>query len=106
VKRRKFIKDTSVVAGLSFAVNGFSIGTSSFAKDKMRLGFIGVGARGLGTLELALKRNDIEILAICDIDPITTAKAVKAMEKAGKKKPQLYTEGDYAYKKIAGAERY
>ena len=100
MKRRKFIKDSSIIAGLSVATNGFTIGSGYFAKDKIRLGFIGVGARGLGTLQLALLRKDVEVTAICDIDPITLSKAVKAVEKAGQKKPQIYSDGPYAYKKL------
>ena len=100
MKRRKFIKDSTIIAGLSVATNGFTIGSGYFAKDKIRLGFIGVGARGLGTLELVLLRKDVEVTAICDIDPITMSKAVKAVEKAGQKKPQTYTDGPYAYKKL------
>ena len=40
-----------------------------FSKDKdskLRLGIIGVGFRGQGHLTLALQRNDIEVIAMCN----------------------------------------
>ena len=100
MQRRNFIKNTATVAAIGLTSDVFSIGGSGFFNDKVRVGCIGVGARGLGTLELALLRKDITVTAICDIDPITTAKAVKAVADAGQKSPQLYTDGPYAYKKL------
>ena len=41
----------------------FSTGKDS----KLRLGIIGVGFRGQGHLTLALQRNDIEVIALCDV---------------------------------------
>jgi Oxidoreductase family, NAD-binding Rossmann fold len=98
--RRNFIKNTATVAAIGMTSDVFTIGGPEFFNGKVRLGFIGVGARGLGTLELALLRKDIVVTAICDIDPITTAKAIKAVADAGQKSPQLYTDGPYAYKKL------
>jgi len=97
--RRKFIKNTTTIAAASMAVDVFSLG-SSFSNDKVRVGCIGVGARGLGTLSLALLRQDIEVTAICDIDPITLKKANELISKAGQKQSKIYSEGPYAYKKL------
>ncbi len=100
MQRRNFIKNTATIAAVGLSSEVFSIGGSGFFNDKVRLGFIGVGARGLGTLELALLRKDISVTAICDIDPITTAKAIKAVADAGQKSPELFTDGPHAYKKL------
>jgi len=100
MKRRHFVKNTTTLAAVCLTTDIFTIGNQHFLNDKIRLGFIGVGARGLSTLELALLRKDILVTAICDIDPITTAKALKAVADAGQKSPQLYTDGPYAYKKL------
>nr|HPH45864.1 twin-arginine translocation signal domain-containing protein [Chryseolinea sp.] len=64
--RRDFIKTTALASA------GFSLLNSTilFAKDKeakVRLGIIGVGFRGQNHLELALMRNDVEVVAICDM---------------------------------------
>ena len=100
MQRRNFIKNTAAIAAVGLSSEVFSIGGAGFFNDKVRIGFIGVGARGLGTLELALLRKDITVTAICDIDPITTAKAVKAVSDAGQKPPKLFTDGPHAYKKL------
>jgi hypothetical protein len=44
-------------------------------KDKIRIGFIGVGMRGRNHLELVLLRADCEAVAICDVDPKALAES-------------------------------
>jgi predicted dehydrogenase len=66
--RRTFVKQSAVL-GLGFA----SMQTPAkylfpYVKPKIRLGFIGVGLRGQSHLEEALKRTDIDVIAICDPD--------------------------------------
>ncbi|MEZ0608650.1 Gfo/Idh/MocA family oxidoreductase [Fibrella sp. WM1] len=65
--------------------------------SKVRLGFIGVGARGIYHVQQALYREDVEINAICDIDPKAIARANALIEKAGRKAPAAYTKGDEAF---------
>jgi hypothetical protein len=64
--RRNFIKATAM-AGLGFSILPSHIAFSRDSATKVRLGFIGVGFRGQSHLELALKRNDVEVVARCDI---------------------------------------
>ncbi len=97
MERRKFIKDTSKAAALVVMVPSFSI-ISNFGKEKVKLGYIGVGARGLGTLKLGLDRDDVEVTAICDIDPITLKRATDMIKKMDKKEPKIYTGSDTEYK--------
>lgn len=100
MQRRKFIQDTSTLSAASLIAPSFLISNASKMTEKVRLGFIGVGARGLGTLELALLRKDVIITAICDIDPITLDKAVNAVVKSGQPKPKIYTGDSEVYKKM------
>ena len=100
MKRRKFIQNSSTIAAMSLATNGFSIGKGDWFKGDVRVGIIGVGARGLSTLSLALQRSDLQVVAICDIDPITTGKALNEIEKAGRPKPELFTNGPTDYKNL------
>lgn len=73
MKRRNFIKDSAITAS-TFSVFP-NILSSVSDMSSVRLGFIGVGARGMETLELALRRKDIVVTAICDIDTIHAEKA-------------------------------
>jgi predicted dehydrogenase len=100
MERRKFIKDTATVAAITAATPYLSFGANRKPSDVIRVGFIGVGARGLGTLSLALRRSDLEVTALCDTDALTMAKALKMVEKAGKKQPASFTEGPYAYRDL------
>nr|HMU05209.1 Gfo/Idh/MocA family oxidoreductase [Saprospiraceae bacterium] len=100
MKRRTFIAHTATMAALGSVTQAMGTTGLSLFSSKVKCGFIGVGARGLGTLSLALLRKDVIVTAICDIDPITTEKAVKMVTDAGQAKPILFTAGDQDYKKL------
>jgi len=100
MKRRRFVQNTALFAAANLATQGFSIGSNMFSVSKVRLGFIGVGARGLGTLELAMMRQDTEVAAICDIDHVTLGRALDMITKAGRKKPAVYSDGEYDFKRL------
>ncbi len=97
--RRDFIRSTAIAgAGLSMLPS-----PSLFAKDKdqkVRLGFIGVGMRGQGHLRAALERNDVEVLALCDIQQHMMDRALAHVTKSGKPKPQVIMDGPLGYKKL------
>jgi predicted dehydrogenase len=96
--RRTFLKTTAAASA------GFSIlPTSVFARNKeqkVRLGFIGVGARGSGHVELALRRADVEVVAICDIQQRMIDMTLPLFTKANKQKPQVILDGPYGYRKM------
>lgn len=96
--RRDFLKATTVAGvGLSLLPSDiFAIG----ADTKVRLGFIGVGFRGQSHLELALNRNDVEIVAICDVQQARIDMSLQMIHKASKPKPQVIMEGPYGYRKM------
>jgi hypothetical protein len=64
------------------------------ARDKVRIGFIGVGLRGRSHLQQALFRADVEVNAICDIDSSSVKAALDQIKKAGKREPAVYSKGD------------
>src|ERR1700760_4011627 len=98
MERREFIKQSSIAAaGLTILPAG-----SLFAanKDKIRLGFIGVGERGRNHVGEALLRDDVEIMAICDTQELSLQNCREQFAKASKKLPQEYTGGLDAYRKL------
>jgi len=98
MERRQFIKQTSIAAaGLTILPMG-----SLFAanKDKVKLGFIGVGERGRNHVGEALLRDDVEIVAICDTQELSLQNCREQFKKAGKALPKEYTGGLDAYKKL------
>lgn len=98
MERRDFIKQGSVAAA------GFALlpASSLFgaAKDKIKLGFIGVGLRGRDHIAEGLLRDDVNIVAICDTQESSLKYCREQFTKAGKILPQEYTGGTDAYKKL------
>lgn len=101
--RRKFIRDTAA-AGLGLSL--LHTPAKLFAaerKAKVRIGLIGVGARGLGHLDLCLRRSDVEVVAIADPDtaytmPIAREQIRKAY--GAKKKVAEYTNGPEDFRNL------
>ena len=92
LSRRNFLQKTVAVS--SVALFPSILTNAKEPEKKVRLGFIGTGSRGRNHIEQALYRSDVEIVAICDTDPDSISKAVAQIEKAGRKVPVLYQEGD------------
>ena len=98
-KRREFVLSTGL------AVVGLALGPSrvlgkSASESKLRLGFIGVGLRGTWHLENALKRNDVDVIAICDINPERLAICRQHIAAAGHRKAREFGAGDFDYRNL------
>jgi predicted dehydrogenase len=97
--RRSFIR-TSSLAGAGIAM----LPSYSFLRDdadaKVKLGFIGVGLRGQNHLDLALRRDDVEVVAICDVQQRMIDSSKDLVRKSGKPMPQIFMSGPYGYKRL------
>jgi len=96
VKRRNFLKTT---ASAGIGVSLLSFPTILLGKDdrKVKIGLIGVGLRGRNHLNLLLRREDVEVVAICDIDTNALSKAREMVKKSGKKTVKEFTGSETAY---------
>ncbi|MDG1753994.1 MAG: Gfo/Idh/MocA family oxidoreductase [Rhodothermales bacterium] len=108
--RRKFLK-AGAIAGV-----GATVGTGEvIARDvknkaaavlekkddrKARIGFIGVGLRGRNHLAVLLRRDDIEIPAICDIDPDAISASQKMIREFGFPEAAVYTGSEKAFEEM------
>jgi hypothetical protein len=97
--RKEFIKQTGLAAA-SLAVLPASDLFASHTGEKLKIVMIGVGLRGQGHLELLLSREDVEVIAICDIDGRMLSSSKEIITKSGKKMPQIFTGDLYAWKKM------
>ena len=97
--RRDFIK-TTALAGAAFSILPTQVAFPKDAESKVRLGFIGVGLRGQNHLELALKRDDVEVVAICDIQQRMIDMSLGIVAQEGKPKPKVILDGPQGYKKL------
>ncbi len=75
--------------------NGLSKGS-----QKLRVGVIGVGLRGTNHLNNLLKREDVVVIAICDIDPNRIQIAQDHIQKAGQKKAKTFGKNEHDYKNL------
>jgi hypothetical protein len=99
MNRRKFLVNTAASTALALSTSPFSYGASS-SSNKIRLGFIGIGARGTGQLALTLKRKDILVTAVCDVDQERLETSAKMVEGAGMAKPAMFGAGNEDYKNL------
>jgi len=97
--RKEFIKQTGLAAA-SLAVLPASDLFASHTGEKLKLVMIGVGLRGQNHLELLLSREDVDVIAICDIDNRMLTSSKEIITKSGKKMPQIFTGDLYAWKKM------
>jgi len=96
IYRRDFIK-TTAMGGLALSLApGLAYGQNS-QNSKVQLGFIGVGGRGRSHLRNILRRDDIHVSAICDVDPAAIEQTLSMISKAGYEKPAVYSDNENSY---------
>jgi hypothetical protein len=95
--RKSFLK-VSALASASIAFSTAKAFTSP--ASKVSVAIIGVGLRGQNHLDLLLRRDDVNLVAICDIDDRMLAGAKEMITKSGKKMPEIFTGDKYAWKKL------
>jgi len=98
MNRRSFVKNTGL------ATAGFAVLPSAkiFAASdpQVKLGIIGVGMRGQNHLDNALRRKDVNVVAICDVDDRMLDMADKVFKKNNKPAPKVFKGDPYAWKKM------
>lgn len=103
MKRKEFIKTTALATAAMVIPAG-----SLFAgqrENKLSIGIIGVGLRGQSHLDLLLRRKDVDVTAICDVDDRMLTMSKTMITKSGKKMPQVYTGNDYAWRTMLEKEK-
>jgi predicted dehydrogenase len=97
MQRRSFVKN-SVLASAGFSI--LPSGSLFAQQQKIKIGFIGVGLRGQDHLEMALRRNDTDVIAICDIDDRMLGMATKKIKEFNKAAPKIFTGDPYAWRRL------
>src|SRR5512143_350914 len=97
--RREFLK-TASAAGAGLALFAAAPSLAEPQRERVRLGFIGVGLRGQDHLDLALRRDDVEVVALCDIQKVMMDKALEAVRASGRRMPEVILGGPTDYRKL------
>lgn len=66
--------------------------------ETVRIGFIGIGSRGLGTVQRLARIQGVDIKALCDVVPERVNEAINSIKKSHT--PESYTNGEEAWKKL------
>jgi predicted dehydrogenase len=79
-----------------------SPGLRAQGRSRLSLGMIGTGLRGQVLLRELLQRGDVDIAALCDIEPLMLGRALAQLDKAGRPRP--FTCGEdrdpFAYRRL------
>lgn len=99
--RRDFVKKTAIVStGIALAPKLTFGSNFSSIKETLNIGLIGVGLRGTNHLNNVLLRDDVNVLAICDIDEQRNKIALDLINKAGHQKPKVFEKNEYDYRNL------
>lgn len=97
--RKQFLKTAGLAAAI-IATAGVSQAFEARNDRPVRVGLIGTGLRGQNHLDLLLRRKDVRLVSICDIDDRMLTAARAMVSKSGKAMPQVYTGDPYAWKRM------
>ena len=98
MERRSFLRNTSLFSAGVIAMPNIIFNRSK--GEKARIGLIGVGLRGRNHLYLLARRDDVEVVAMCDIDPDALNKSREMISEAGKPAVKEVTGSDTAYQDL------
>ena len=99
MKRKSFLQKAGIAAAALTVLPGSELFANA-NETKVKAIMIGVGLRGQNHLDLLLRRADVDLVGICDIDDRMLATSKSMITKAGKKMPQIFTGDVYAWKKM------
>ncbi len=99
MNRKDFIK-TSGFAAATFALLPAKKIFAKTEATKVKVAVIGVGQRGMGHVDLLLRREDVELVAICDVDSRTLNSTKEIITKFGKKMPEIFTGDNFSWKQL------
>lgn len=102
MNRRSFLQ-TTAAAGLGVSLSPLT-GLPARGQQPVRLGVVGVGARGTSHLRGLLRRDDVEIPALCDVKPDNLKRARDLVQQSGRPRPEGYGESDTSYRKLIARE--
>ncbi len=102
MNRRGVLAAGAVAAG-GMALAGPATARTTQANSRLRIGMIGVGMRGRVLLRELVRRDDVEVTALCDVEQWTLDRAVEQFTEAGKPEPRLWTGSHESWREMLAA---
>jgi hypothetical protein len=88
----------------SHAKHPTMMGVKFEARDVVRLGIVGVGLRGTDVLGEFLAIDKVTINAVCDVVNEKCLRAAQLVEKAGQRRPAIYSNGERDFERLAARD--
>ncbi len=112
--RRDFIRQSGAF-GAGLALTNLSSVVSAAAQAEssasapsdgkaLRIGFVGIGARGSNLLKILLELEGVEFRAFCDIREDRVTRAQRWVRETDRPEPSGYTKGDTDFKRMCEME--
>src|SRR5215203_137176 len=96
--RRTFLKDTAL-ASAAFTI--LPSATLINSEDKrVKVGVIGTGLRGQNHIDNLLRRKDVDVVAVCDIDEEMLKRTLNLFTKSGKQLPKVFKGDVYSWRNL------
>lgn len=94
MKRRNFLGMGSALAGSALYAGALAgaHAAGGARRQPLRIGMIGTGMRGQVLLRELVSRDDVEVAALCDIEPLMLRRALDMVARAGKARPATFGE--------------
>jgi hypothetical protein len=112
--RRDFLKQTGAIgAGVTLAELGHSAAalaqeseatTSEPDRKPLKIGFVGVGARGSCLLKILMELPGVEVRALCDIREDRVERAHRWVVEKSRPEPAGYSRGDTDFQRMCQTE--
>jgi len=99
MNRRELIATATAVTGGALTLPARATAATR-ASGRLRLGMIGVGMRGRVLLRELVRRDDVEVVGLCDIEAFTLNEALTQFTEAGRPAPRLYTGSNEAWREM------
>ena len=98
----KIMRRMLLRAGSAAALLGASAFSLAQPRPRLRLAIIGTGMRGQVLLQELIRRDDVDVVALCDIEPIMLKRALVQLAKAGRPAPWTCGEDrdEFAYRRM------
>jgi predicted dehydrogenase len=99
MNRKEFVR-TSGLAAAWAALPGKQIFAAVAPASRVKIAVIGVGERGRSHVDLLLRREDVELVAICDVEPRALNSTKELISKSGKNMPAIFTGSNDAWREL------
>ena len=93
MKRREFIQKSAIATGGLSVAPTFNFARPIAKNDRLQIGVIGCNGMGWSNVNSLLKMNDVDLVAICDVDQSVINRRLANYSDLRDNKPSVY--GDY-----------